>query len=323
MGTAAVTSVPFRPALVLGGGGALGVIQAAYIQAAHDFGFRPALVVGTSVGALNGAWLALHPDRPEGLLDIWLDMDGLSLVRLNPARLAARLAHPMSVTRNAVVPRLLERHLAGMRFEDTVLELAVVATNLSRGVKHIFRDGPLAPAILASTAIPGVFEPVKVGDDLFVDGCVTASVDMTTALEMGATEIFAIDLTPTPHGARPKTALGVLKQSFAILSSATTRAVESCLSERMPVFVARPDVSKSSPWRLDDSAGAVAHNVLLARRELDGVFDEDGRIAPVGTCWRRPGDEHPEAPLAPARFFGQVARRHEVRHSQVFEQPGT
>ncbi len=302
-------SPTYRPALVLGGGGALGVIQAAYIQAAHELGFQPSLVVGTSVGALNGAWVALHPDRPEELLRIWLGMDQLSLVHLSAGRLAARLLHPVSVTKNSVVPMLLRRHMSGMRFEDTALELAVVATNLSRGVKHVFRSGPLAPAILASTAIPGVFEPVEIGGDLYVDGCVSASVDMTTALQMGATEIFAIDLTPQASLARPRTALGVLKQSFAILSTATTRAVESCLAGQLPVHVARPDLSATSPWRLDDSAGAIAHNLLLAREALHGVFDGDGHVSPAGTCWMGEARAEAEPPAGPARFFGRAAER--------------
>ncbi len=302
-------SPTYRPALVLGGGGALGVIQAAYIQAAHDLGFRPTFVVGTSVGALNGAWVALHPDRPEELLRIWLGMDQMSLVHLSAGGLASRLLHPVSVAKNSIVPMLLRRHMPGMGFEDARLELAVVATNLSRGRKHIFRSGSLLPAILASTAIPGVFEPVEIDGDLYVDGCVSASVDMTTAFEMGATEIFAIDLTPQAALARPKTALGVLKQSFAVLSTATTRAVETCLTGQLPVYVARPDLSRTSPWRLDDSAGAIAHNLLLAREALHGVFDGDGHVAPAGTCWMGEAEDTAAPDLGPARFFGRAAER--------------
>jgi NTE family protein len=130
-------------------------------------------------------------------------------------------------------------------------------------------------------------------------------VDLTTALEMGASEIFAIDLTPPPVTTRPKTAVGVLKQSFSILSSASTRAVEDCLGLQMPVRVVRPDLLRSSPSRLDDSAGAIAHNLRLARESLAGAFDGDGRVAPTGTCWQGAGAQHGELPEAvePARFF--------------------
>ncbi len=299
-----------RPALVLGGGGALGVIQAAYVGAAFQLGFKPEIVVGTSVGALNGAWVALHPESPEELLRIWLSLDRLSLVKFQPTRLAARLWHPLSVATNDIVPQLIRRHMNGCSFEQTKLELAVVATNLTRGRKHVFRNGPIGRAVMASTAIPGVFEPVTIDGEQFVDGCVAASLDMTTAMEMGATEIFAIDLTPAPGIARPKTAAGVVKQSFSILTSATTRAVETCLAAQMPLRVIRPDLSKNSPWRLDDSAGAIARNLRLALESLHGVFDQDGYVAPEGTCWASPGvqvqhdDEHP----GPSRFFGHRAK---------------
>src|SRR6185295_11301097 len=92
-----------RPALVLGGGGAFGVIQAAYMMAAHEAGFRPTIVVGTSVGSLNGAWLALHPDKPGELLRIWLELDQLRLVSLSPWRLASKLVkNRLSVSTNNV-----------------------------------------------------------------------------------------------------------------------------------------------------------------------------------------------------------------------------
>lgn len=296
-----------RPALVLGGGGAFGVVQAAYVHAAIEAGFQPKVVVGTSVGSLNGAWIALHPDRSDELLRIWLGLDHLKLVKLNPMRLAAKLVrHPLGISTNKIVPDLVERYLGQRTFEDAALELAVVATNLSRGQKHVFKSGPIEQAILASTAIPGVYDPVELDGELFVDGGLTASVDLATAVEMGASEIFAIDLTPPPSTARPRTALGVLRQSFGIMSHASTDAMEACLARQLPVRVVRPDLGHQSPWRLDDSAGAIAHNLMLARREIAGMFDRRGHLR-----------QHPLA-LAPApspepvtmdRFFHARLRR--------------
>jgi NTE family protein len=302
-----------KPALVLGGGGAFGVIQAAYIQVAFEMGFQPQVVVGTSVGALNGAWVAMNPERPDELLRVWLGLDRLKLVEISPMRLASKLIRrPISVATNDVARQLIRRHLARASFSDTKIELGVVATNLTRGEKRVFREGPLGKAILASTAIPGVFEPVEIEGDLYVDGCVTASVDLGTAVEMGATEIFAINLTPLPAASRPRTAVGVLKQSFAILTSASTQAVEECLGRVMPVRVVRPDLSGSSPWRLDDSAGAIAHNLRLAREALAGVFDKDGHVAPAGTCWQSAGPAHSAQDAQPVsldRYFHRRAKR--------------
>lgn len=291
------------PALVLGGGGTFGVVQAAYILAAFEYGFRPEVVVGTSVGALNGAWVALHPDEPDGLLKVWLGLDRLKVVDLAPHRLVQRLLRSrISLSTNEIVPQLIARHLAGVSFEATKLPLGIVATNLSRGTKRLFRAGPLDEAILASTAIPGVFAPVELEGDLYVDGGVVASVDLASAVEMGATEIFAIDLTPPPSHATPRTAVGVLRQSFGILSSASTTAMEACLARQMPVRVLRPNLSSASAWKLDDSAGSVAHNLKLAREALAGVFDSDGSVidaCPIGP----PLPETPQPPLRLDTYF--------------------
>lgn len=299
-----------RPALVLGGGGAYGVIQAAYIQAAYEAGFRPSIIVGTSVGSLNGAWLALHPDHPDELLRIWLGMDRLRLVELRPWRLATRLVRrPLGLVANDIVPRLVREHLHGLDFSDARLPLGVVATNLTRGEKRVFSEGDLGTAIMASTAIPGVFEPVDIDGDLYVDGCLTASVDLATALTMGASEILAIDLTPPPSLARPRTVLGVLRQSLGIMAHATTEAMEACVSHSMPVRVVRPDLSKSSPWRLDDSAGAIAHNLLVARKEMSDVLQGDGSVRAHDGA---PACALPEAPAEPVtlrRYFHLRARK--------------
>jgi NTE family protein len=309
------SNAPSRPALVLGGGGAYGVVQAAYVHAAHEAGFRPELVVGTSVGALNGAWVALHPHESAELLRIWLGLDRLRILQLNPLRLARKIARtPLGICDNDIVPRLITDHLGGQRFEDAEMPLAVVATSLTRSCKHVFTSGSLEDAILASTAIPGVYDPIEIEGELFVDGCLTASVDLVTAVEMGATEILAVDLTPPPPVFRPRTAVGVLRQSLGILTHATTDAMEAAVGRQLPVAVVRPDLARHSPWRLDDSAGAVAHNLQLARRAIATVLDADGHVV---AAERRDGpipqvqlpELEPTPPLELGRFFNRRRRR--------------
>ena len=232
---------------------------------------------------------------------MWLGLERMKLVDLAPHRLVQRLLRSrMSLCTNEIVPGLIARHLAGLRFEDTVLPLGIVATNLSQGVKRLFRAGPLDGAILASTAIPGVFAPVELEGDLFVDGGVVASVDLASAVEMGATEIFAIDLTPATTRVTPRTALGVLRQSFGILSAASTTAMEACLARQMPVRVLRPDLSRVSPWKLDDSTASVENNLQLARQALADVFDRDGRVV---------ASARPIEPASPPSMQADIAPR--------------
>ncbi|MEX0781190.1 MAG: patatin-like phospholipase family protein [Dehalococcoidia bacterium] len=300
-----------RPALVLGGGGAYGVVQAAYVHAATEAGFQPQLVVGTSVGALNGAWVALHPEGSAELLRIWLGLDRLRILQLNPLRLARKIVRtPMGICDNDIVPRLITDHLGGQQFTDVKLPLAIVATSLTRSCKHVFTSGSLEDAILASTAIPGVYDPIEIEGELFVDGCLTASVDLVTAVEMGATEILAIDLTPPPPTFRPRTAVGVLRQSLGILTHATTDAMEAAVARQLPVAVVRPDLARHSPWRLDDSASAVAHNLQLARRAIATVLDASGHVVrPEPRDGPLPQVQLPPAEPAPPVEFGRFFQR--------------
>jgi NTE family protein len=269
---------PRKVALVLGGGGAFGVVQAACIQAAFERGFRPDFVVGTSVGALNGAWIAMHPDQPERLLEIWAGLGAMKVVRLNPFRLARHALRRSSLCPNEIVPFLLEAHVPGTSFEETVLPLAVVATNLSQGTKRVFRRGPLAPAIAASTAIPGVFEPVELDGELYVDGCLTASLDLVTALEMGATEILGIDLTPIAEHCRPRTVAGVLRQSLSILTRSTTDAMEASVARQATVYVVKPNLRTLSPWRIEVGTGQIERHLREARAAMTLALDPDGRV---------------------------------------------
>jgi NTE family protein len=273
-----------RPALVLGGGGGLGIVQAAYVQAAFELGFRPSLIIGTSVGALNGAWVALHPEHAEGLLPIWRRLHRRRVLRSNPIQLAHNvLRRKGGIFANTIVSGLIREHLDGTAFEDTAIPLAVVATDLLEGRKHVFEHGKLAPAILASTAIPGCFEPVRINGRLYVDGGLTASVDLITALELGATEILAIDLAPFNEAGIPRTAAGVLRRSFGILSHATTDAMHRLVEERIPTRVLRPDLSRHSPWRIACDDTEIALSLREAREGMRAALDADGRVIPGGS----------------------------------------
>ncbi|MEP7215363.1 MAG: patatin-like phospholipase family protein [Anaerolineaceae bacterium] len=273
-----------RRALVLGGGGGFGLVQAAYMQAAYELGFRADLVIGTSVGALNGAWLAMNPERPQGLLEIWRQIGKQKVLHLNPLRLAGRVVRRnRGFCPNEIVPYLIKHHIGDVGFEETDLPLYVVATNLTAGRKHVFQSGKLAPAIAASTAIPGVFDPHEWRGELYVDGSVTASLDLQTAVELGATEILAVDLTPDLGDTIPRTPIGVLRRSFGVLSHATTDAMHAAASAHAITRVLRPDLSRFSPWRISVSEGEIAACLLQARTVLSDVIASDGSVVGAPT----------------------------------------
>ena len=175
-------------------GGVLGAFQAGFRRALFRNSFRPSLIVGTSAGALNGAFLALHPDEQgaEELVEIWRELRQQRLFLFNPLRIAYQVASRQLCPSNGrALSELAERHVPVDDFSGTEVLLYITATNLSRGRKVTFPEEPISRAILASTAFPGIFCPVEIDGDIYVDGGVLANLDLETAIELGATDILA------------------------------------------------------------------------------------------------------------------------------------
>ncbi len=196
-----------RTVFSLSGGGARGAIQVGSLLALVERGILPDYIVGTSVGAWNGAWLAAGPtlERIRRLAAIW------ATISRRTFRIAWwRAARNYTLRRAALydargLARLMARHLEAHRFEDLAIPLSVVACNITRGEKAVLSQGPLAPAVLASSAIPGIFPPVVLDGDQHVDGGMIDPAGLETALELGATRIYVLDagyhgVVPQPIG---------------------------------------------------------------------------------------------------------------------------
>jgi len=196
-------------AFVLSGGGARGALQVGALRALLERGVQPDVIVGVSIGAWNGAWLAAHPTLPgmDALADIWRSLRseqillGRDIPHAPPQALAGvlMLAAAQRMTRghasfygDAGVRQLLTRWVGDTTFADLALPLRIIAADLTSGTRAIFSEGPLIPAILASSAIPGVFPPVRIGDRVYADGCVLDSCSIETALRLGARRLFVL-----------------------------------------------------------------------------------------------------------------------------------
>ncbi len=195
------------PVLVLSGGGSLGAAQVGLLRPFYRAGFRPAAIVGTSVGAVNGAFLAFHDEAEalELLREAWLSIGAREIFNMNPFRLVRNfVAQRNCFFDNGVLRRLLKQYLPVDDFALLPVPFYVVTTNLSRGTKAVFHQGPLYPAILASTAIPGVLCPIRIDGDVYVDGGVLAGLDLATAVELGGRNILAVDVSLCEAGSIPR-----------------------------------------------------------------------------------------------------------------------
>jgi NTE family protein len=211
---------PKRVAFVLGGGGHNGAAEVGMLRALLEREVLPDLVVGTSVGALNGAAIAYAPtlESVERLREVWLTLDDDRIfggsIFAGAANLVRSRTHMHS---NRPLRELLERLLPAARFEDLAVPFQCVAASIERASEHWFSEGPLVDAILASAAVPAVLPPVRIAGEHFVDGGIVNSIPISRAVELGATEIYVLQVGRVEAPlAPPKTPLQVGLVAFEI-----------------------------------------------------------------------------------------------------------
>jgi len=209
---------PGKTAFVLSGGSSLGAIQVGMIQALMEAGIRPDFLIGTSVGAINATWLAAQPD-PEGarrLAEIWCGLRRQDVFPFSPwAGARGLLGRTNHVISNAGLRSILEKNLTVDRLEHTAVPVHVIATDLKSARAVMISSGPAIPALLASSAIPGVFPPVTIGRRVLVDGGVADHRSIAAALELGATRVFVLPTGYPWVSNQPTNALGMALHALA------------------------------------------------------------------------------------------------------------
>jgi NTE family protein len=251
-------------AFVFSGGGSLGAVEVGMLLALGEHGVAPELVVGTSVGAINAAWVAARPglDGARELADVWRSVRRPDVFPLRPIvglrGLVGRSDHLVSSDR---LRRLLRRHLSHERLEDSLIPLRVVATDVITGLEVVLDRGDTVEALLASTAIPGVFPPVTIAGQHLVDGGVADNTPIAYAVEAGASVVFVL---PTGYACTrerpPPSALGMALHAI-------TRLVQQRLQTDVERYKDRVDLRVVPPLcPLDVSPVDFSHTAELMER---------------------------------------------------------
>lgn len=199
---------PPRIGLALGGGAARGFAHVGVIQVLEENGIKVDLVAGTSAGSLiaaiyasgkNGKEMqALAEGMDEGAITDW--------------------SFPLrGLIRGEALARFVRDKTGGRGIEQMAVPLGIVATDLSDGSPILFRSGDTGTAVRASSAVPAVFQPVKIGQREYVDGGLVSPVPVRFAREMGAQLIIAVDITSPPEKDPPMDAFRMLMQTFSIM----------------------------------------------------------------------------------------------------------
>jgi NTE family protein len=196
-------------AFVLAGGGSFGAVQAGMLRELVAAGIVPDLVVGSSVGAVNGAYLAGSPTA-QGMAHleaIWCSLRREDVLPFTLRSLAGLVGRRNFVVDPCGLRRLLEVNLPFRNLEQAALPLHVVATDLLSGATVRLSSGPVVDAVLASCAVPAAFPPVRISERYLIDGAVASNTPIRAAMELGAGRIvvlptgFACAMESPPHGA--------------------------------------------------------------------------------------------------------------------------
>jgi NTE family protein len=182
-------------AYVLGGGGHMGAAEVGMLHALLEREVTPDLVVGTSVGALHGAMVAADPSvaAVKRLEAVWEELAARSRERSAILRDATSLIRTRTHMRSPQPFRDAAVALLGVStFEDLAIPFQCVAASIERSAEHWFAAGPLVDAILASSAVPGVFPPVEINGEHFIDGGIVNSIPIDRAVALGASEIYVL-----------------------------------------------------------------------------------------------------------------------------------
>lgn len=211
-------------AVVLSGGGHLGAIHVGQLRAIVEAGIEVDAYVATSVGALNAAVMAARPGMAgvDRLHEIWRG------VRTDEIFPGGTVAQAWKIARghdhlypNDGLVRLITSAIPVTNFSDLKVPLRIVTTELDSGEERVFASGSLLRPLLATTALPGVFPPVRIADKTYVDGGIVNNVPISHAVD--ADRVFVLELQELSSEALPTSSFGLLLRSFAISRSSRFR----------------------------------------------------------------------------------------------------
>jgi NTE family protein len=257
-----------RTAFVLGGGGVLGAVEVGMLRALFEAGIRPDLILGTSVGALNGALVAADPsDGVIGrLVAMWESAAGSREVYgAGAVRQVTRAVRTGTHLHSAKPLRQrLHQELGDLTFDQLEVPFQCCAASIERAAEHWFTDGRVVDAVVASAAVPGLLRPAMVNGEHYLDGGIVNSIPVGRAVECGADRIFVLQVGRVDRPLRPpRKPWEVARVSFEIARRHRFNREMAGLPEDVTAHV------------LPTGGGSGKDDSLLAYRDFSAVL---GRI---------------------------------------------
>jgi NTE family protein len=256
-------------AFVLGGGGVLGAAEVGMLRALIEADIWPDVVLGTSVGALNGSMIAAYPgpEVVERLVQLWQTASSSDLYRdgvIRQVRRAVRTGthlHSSEPLRQRIHAELGER-----TFDDLEIPFQCCAASIERAAEHWFTSGRVVDAVVASAAVPGLLEPAEVDGEHFLDGGIVNSIPVARAVTTGADRIFVLQVGRVERPlSPPRRPWEVARVSFEIARRHRFHREMAELPDHVSAYV------------LPSGGGSAKDDAILAYRSFGSVRERINR----------------------------------------------
>jgi NTE family protein len=264
-----------RTAFVLSGGASLGALQVGMLRALYEQGVVPDLLVGTSVGALNAAFVASRPQTPQTaaeLARVWRGLQREDVFPVSARALVSGLCGQRDhLVTDRALRRLLHLHIEFDDLADAPVPLHLVAFDVTEGCEVLLSSGAVVDAIAAAAAIPGVFPAVRLGGRNLIDGGVANNTPISHAVELGAERIYVLPTQEQrpPLGRAPRGALDAAMYGLRVLVHGRLEADVARYSREVELIVLpAPNAGDVQPTDFEHSSRLIGGAHAAARAHL-------------------------------------------------------
>lgn len=273
-------------AFVMSGGASLGSMQAGMLQALYERGIRPDMIVGTSAGAINGAYVASRPQTrttADKLADMWRNVRRQQVFPFSPLTALLGVAGRNHVVADGPLRRLIGDQLEFKRLEEAPIPLHLIAVDLFTGRERRLSRGRALEAIVASSAIPGIFPPVDWEDTELIDGGVANNTPISHAVELGCDQVYVLPTaTSCPLPSEPHGALGMAVHAMSLLLQQRLLAdIEKFRDHAQLIVLQAPCPAGIQPTDFSHADELIAVGYRRACETLDSVLAPRLRRDPV------------------------------------------
>lgn len=288
---------------MLSGGANLGSVHVGMLKALLEENIKPDVVVGTSIGAVNAAGIAADPslEQVERMREMWCGVKAREIFPLNPVANCRALFREGALFSSHRWRQFLERRATYENIEEAAVPLRITATDYDEGRSVVFDSGPVLDAVMASTALPGIFPPCRLGARWYLDGAISDQLPLKVALDAGAHTIYVMAVgVPSPPPDR-RSPLAVLRHAVTILLFPRIRLDALSLSGQHDSvrIIQVPSVkTQVSLWDMSRHDELISTAYDTTKEFLQAEHDQDERIDVATVPEMEVETQVPEEPAA-------------------------